>query len=113
LVEKTATFQDKNKCTSKLQRNKILIIGDSHTRGCAAELSTSLGKTFEVTVAVLPGSRLEHVMCLACRQLSQLHCDDFIVIWGGEMTLTEMNPTVISDTSGNSHSETNIHMSLQ
>jgi len=29
------------------------------------------------------------------------------------MTSTKMNPIVVSDTSGNSHSETNIQMSLQ
>jgi hypothetical protein len=75
--------ENKNKCTSKLQRNKILIIGDSHAIGCAAELSTSLGKTFEVMGAVMPGSRLEHITRLACRQLSQLQCDDFVIIWGG------------------------------
>jgi len=31
----------------------------------------------------MPGSRLERIMHLACRQLSQLHCDDFVIIWGG------------------------------
>jgi len=80
LVEKTATVENKNKCTSKLQRNKILIIGDSHARGCAAELSISLG---EVMGAVMPGSKLEHITCLAHRHSSQLHCDDFVIIWGG------------------------------
>jgi hypothetical protein len=80
LVEKTATVKNKNKCISKLQRNKILIIGDSHAKGCAAELSTSLGKTFQVMGAVMPGSRLEHITRLACRQLSQLYYDDFVII---------------------------------
>jgi hypothetical protein len=46
LFEKTATLKIKNKCISKPQRNKILIIGDSHARGCAAELSSSLDTTF-------------------------------------------------------------------
>jgi hypothetical protein len=35
LVGKTATVKNKTKCTSKPQRNKILIIGDSHTRDCS------------------------------------------------------------------------------
>jgi len=75
--------ENKNKCTSELQRNKILIDGDSHARGCAAALSTSLGKTFEVMGAVMPCCRLEHITRLARRQLSQLHHDDFVIIWGG------------------------------
>jgi len=33
--------------------------------------------------AVMPGSRLEHITRLACREISQLHHDDFVIIWGG------------------------------
>jgi hypothetical protein len=33
-----------------MPRNKILIIGDSHAKGCTAELSTLIGKTFDVWV---------------------------------------------------------------
>ena len=72
-----------NKCTSKAQINKILIIGDSHAKGCAAELSTLIGKTLEVMCTVMPGFRLEHITCLAYREISQRHCDDFVIIWGG------------------------------
>jgi hypothetical protein len=53
-----------------MQRNKILIIGDSHAKGCAAELLTLLGKTFEVMGAVMRVSRLEHITCLTCREIS-------------------------------------------
>jgi len=42
VVEKTATVKIKNKCLSEPQRNKMLIIGDSHTRGCTAKLSSSI-----------------------------------------------------------------------
>jgi hypothetical protein len=83
LVEKTAVVKNKNKCTPKPQRNRIFIIGDSHARGCAAELLTSLGKTSEVMGTVMPGFLLEHITCLACREKSQLHCNDFVIIWGG------------------------------
>jgi len=57
---------NKNKCTSEQQRNKIIIIGDSHARGCRAELLNSLGKNLEVMGAVMLGSSLEHITCLAC-----------------------------------------------
>ena len=65
------------------ERNKILITGDSHTKGCAAELLTLLGKTFEVMGAVMPGSRLEYITHLARREISQRHCEDFVTNWGG------------------------------
>ena len=84
LVEKTATVKIKNKCISEPQRNKILIIGGNHARGCAAELSASLGTSFEVMGAVMPGFRLEHIMCLARQEISHLHRNDFVIIWGGK-----------------------------
>jgi archaellum component FlaG (FlaF/FlaG flagellin family) len=40
MVGKTAPIKIKNNCFSKPQKNKILIIGDSHARGCAADLSS-------------------------------------------------------------------------
>jgi hypothetical protein len=33
--------------------------------------------------AVMPDSRLEHITHLACREKSQLHHDDFVIVWGG------------------------------
>jgi hypothetical protein len=83
LVEKTTTVKIKNKCISKPQRNKISIIGESHARGCATELSSSLDTTFEVMGAVMPGSRLDHITGLARRVISHLHLNDFVIIWGG------------------------------
>jgi hypothetical protein len=83
LVEKTATVKNKNYCISKPHRNKILINGDSHARGYATELLNSLGKTFEVMGAVMPGSRPESIMHSARREISQLHRDDFVIICGG------------------------------
>jgi len=43
--------------------------------------------------AVMPGSRLEHIMHLACREISQHHCDDFVSIWGGanDININESN----------------------
>ena len=91
-VEKTTTVKNKTRCISKPQRNKILIIGDSHARGCAAELSASLGMTFEVMGAVMPGSRLEHITRLFRREISHSHRNDFVVIWAGALISTEINP---------------------
>ena len=76
-----------------MQRNKTLIISDSPTRDCSAELSTSVGYTFDIVDAVISGSRLQHIMCLAYREISQLHRDDFVIIWGGanDMDTNESN----------------------
>jgi lysophospholipase L1-like esterase len=59
------------------------VIGDSHARGCAAELSASLGNSFEVMGTIMPGSGLSHITGVASRETSQLQCDEFIIICGG------------------------------
>jgi hypothetical protein len=76
-------MRNKNKCTSKPHWKLILIIVDSYVRGCAAEISNSLCKAFEVTGIVVPGSRLENITHLIHREISHLHLDDFVIIWGG------------------------------
>jgi hypothetical protein len=109
LVEKIVTVTIKNKCISKPQRNKILIIGDSHATGWAAELSSSLDTTFEVMGAVMPGSRLVHITHLTHREISHLHRNEFVIILGGANDINRNE----SNTLGNLHSEINIQISLQ
>jgi hypothetical protein len=41
--------------------------------------------------AVMPGSRLEHITHLAWRE-SQLHHDDFVIIWGGANDINRNEP---------------------
>jgi len=67
---------------SENHRNTILIIGDRHARGWAAQLSSSPGTTFEVTGAVMPGPGLETIARLARRYISHLHLNDFVIICG-------------------------------
>jgi hypothetical protein len=49
----------------------------------AAELSSSLGKSFEVMGTIMPGSGLRHITGLASRETSQLQHDEFVIICGG------------------------------
>jgi hypothetical protein len=63
--------------------------------------------------AVMPGSWLQLITHLARRKISQIHGDDFAVIWEMQMTSTEMYPTLVSDATGISQSKTNIQTSLQ
>jgi len=43
---------------TKPKKNKIIITGHSHARGCAREISNYLGKEFEVSGTVKPGAGL-------------------------------------------------------
>jgi len=83
----------KNTCFSKPRKNKILIVGDSHARGCVADFLPSLNESFEVMGTVMPGSRLEHITSLNHREI--VICTVMTLWLPGEvqMTLAEMSHT--------------------
>jgi len=51
-----------NKKTLAKKWNKITIIGNSHTRGCAQEIRHNLGHGFEVQGNVKPGANLQTIV---------------------------------------------------
>ena len=59
-TSEAALSRNKKKCPPNTRKKKTVIRGDSHARGIAAEISSGLGKDFEVTGTVIPGARLEN-----------------------------------------------------
>jgi hypothetical protein len=53
-ISNSIVSRNKMKCSLITRKRKIIIIGDSHTRGMAAELRNCLGKGFEVNGTVMP-----------------------------------------------------------
>jgi hypothetical protein len=51
-----------NKTTSNEKRRKIIIVGDSHARGCAQELQHYLGHGFAVQGFGKPGANLQTIV---------------------------------------------------
>ena len=70
-ISEVALSRNKKKCPNTRKR-KIVIIGDSHARGYAVEISSGLGKDFEVTGTVMPGARLANITNLADKEVSTL-----------------------------------------
>ena len=68
---------------TKQKRKKVIVIGDSHARGCARELSSYLGTDFEVRGTVMPGAGLTHITTLAQEEILNLTPQDAVIIWGG------------------------------
>jgi len=64
-------------------KKKILLIGDSHIRGCASELKKYLGMDYEISGTIMPGSRLQNVTNLARNEISGLSQSDALIIWAG------------------------------
>ena len=54
------------------KKQKIFIIGDSHAKGCAAEIKYKFDETFEVTGYVQPGSKLEEITNMARKESDEL-----------------------------------------
>jgi hypothetical protein len=69
-----------------MKKRKIIIIGDSHARSSAMELSKYVGKDFEVTGT----ARLKYIIHLADKEISSLDKDDAVIIWRDQMILTRM-----------------------
>jgi hypothetical protein len=70
-LENRETIQKKD-YKQKGRKHKILIIGDSHARGCAAEIKANLSKEFEVQGFVNPGVGLKTVISTAKNDLRKL-----------------------------------------
>jgi len=75
----------------KKKQRKVMIFGDSHARGCAAELSHLLKKDFEVLGFVSPGSGLKHIKDTSMGKLQQLSKEDVVVLWGGSNDIAKNN----------------------
>ena len=72
-----------NKKTKDKKQNKIIIIGDSHARGCAQELQHQLGQGFEVQGFVKPGATSQTVVNTSTKTMEKLTKKDVVVVWGG------------------------------
>ena len=67
----------------KQKKKKIIVIGDSHARSCAREISNYLSKEFEVSGMVMPGAGLAQITTLVQEEILNLTPHDAVVIWGG------------------------------
>jgi hypothetical protein len=78
-------------------RHKIIIVGDSHIRGNAADIKHQLGETATVTGYVSPGSRLETISNLGSKEIEVLNKKDTLVIWGGtnDIAINESNKSLM------------------
>ena len=65
------------------KKHKIIVIGDSHARGCAVEIKTNLDKDFDVLGFVNPGAGLNTITTSAELDIQQLSKQDVVIVWGG------------------------------
>ena len=80
---------DPKKRVPQKRQHKIMILGDSHAKGCAAELNHLLKNDFEVLGSVNPGSELKHIKDSNMVKLQQLLKEDDVVLWGGSNDISK------------------------
>jgi len=66
---------------AKLQK-KIVVFGDSHSRGLASEQQSHVGHEYSVSGTIIPGACLKNITQLAINELTNLTRKNTIVIWG-------------------------------
>jgi len=70
------------------------MLGDSHARGCASEVSHLLNNEFEVLRFVNPGVRMKYTKDMSRVKVQQLTKIDVVVLWGGSNDIARNNSTV-------------------
>jgi RNase H-fold protein (predicted Holliday junction resolvase) len=73
--------------TSNKKKTKIVILGESHARGCASEVQHNLDHTFEIQGSVKPGANLEGIVTFPTDTTTNLTKKDVVVIWGGTLDI--------------------------
>jgi hypothetical protein len=68
---------------SNCRKHKVLLIGDSHLRGCAAHMKVFLNDQFEVLGYVKPGASSKSVMESVKSDIEKLTMDDFLIMCSG------------------------------
>ena len=70
----------KNKHVEK--KDKIIVIGYSHARGCAAEVKLNLDECFEVQGFVNPGTGVNSITTSAKTDIQHPSKWDVVAVWG-------------------------------
>ena len=65
------------------QQKKVMVIGDSHSRGLASELQSYLGHKYSISGTIIPGASLNNITQLAKKELTNLTRSDTVIVWGG------------------------------
>ena len=83
---------DRKEKVLEKEQHKFIIVGDSHARGCATEVSYLLNNAFEVLGFVNPGAGMKYTKDTSRVKLQQLTKKDVVVLLGGgpPMTLQEI-----------------------
>jgi len=80
--ENKLVFEGKHKRALVKKNHKIILIGDSHGKGCAEKLTSHLGNSYEVTGYVEPSTGMEVITSSTREEIDHLTKDDVVIVCG-------------------------------
>ena len=76
-------FKKDHKKQKVVNKTQVVIVGDSHARGCASEVKQKLNSEYEVVEFTNPGSSMKDIKESVKLKMAQLTKKDIIVLWRG------------------------------
>ena len=76
------------------KQHKVVILGDSHTRRCAARVKHLLNSDFEVFGSINAGAGMKNIKDTASMKVQQITRKDVVVLWGGSNDIARNNSLV-------------------
>jgi hypothetical protein len=71
----------------------IIIVGDSHSRGCATNVISYLSDNYKVQGLVKPGTCSDLLTKTVMNVIKNLTTNDFLILWSGANDIAENNTT--------------------
>jgi lysophospholipase L1-like esterase len=81
---------NRNKIKKQKEKRKILLIGDSHTKGLSSELNHNLECICEITGFVKTNARVQNLVDTNVEELSKLTNRDILVFCGGSNDVSKI-----------------------
>ena len=76
---------------TRVEKHKVLILGDSHARSVAPRLQYNLGKDYAASSYVKPGAQMKDITIIAYGERKKMNSDDVLVLWGGSNDISKKN----------------------
>jgi replicative DNA helicase len=81
--ENKRVFEDKHNRALVKERHKVILIANSHAKGCAEKLASHLRNSYEVTEYIKPSTGMEVITNSAREEINHLTKDDVVIVCGG------------------------------
>ena len=82
-ISKETPSIQKTVASRKYKGKRVIILGDSHARSCAANLKQKVDRNFQVIGYVKPSAETSEIVKSATSEIKELTKSDVIIVLGG------------------------------